>query len=163
MFSHGEPAIGERVAYGPEVAFSNAERQSNPEELLDTEGFRGKKQRAAPSEDSGHRAQAGAEPVDHKAPGEDRESVADEESGHEPTELGVMAGEVQFLEESRVGDDERDVGLVDLGDDPHEQESGRDQEPAAAPRPVAAFVTSVAMIAPAPKPKLSNHPDTKAG
>jgi hypothetical protein len=55
----------------------------------------------------------------------DRDSVADEESGHEPAELGVMAGEVQFLEESRLGDDERDVGLVDLGDDPNEQECAR--------------------------------------
>jgi hypothetical protein len=40
-----------------------------------------------------------------------------------------VSDKVQFLEEFRIGDEERDVGLVDPGDDPQEQEGGRDQEP----------------------------------
>jgi hypothetical protein len=61
-----------------------------------------------------------------------------------------VSHKVQFLEEFRIGDEERDVGLVDLGDDPQEQESGRDQELAAAHEPVAVAAppTSDAAVSP---------------
>jgi hypothetical protein len=71
-----------------------------------------------------------------------------------------VSPEVQFLEEFRIGDEERDVGLVDLGDEPQKQEGRRDEEPATAlsQLPVAAFATSAAMIAPSPKAKTLKAP-----
>ena len=71
-------------------------------------------------------------PVTGHRPAPDRrgEAVGDEQAADQPAEQFGLAGKLHLVEEFRIGDDKRDIALVEHGHDPEHQERRRDVGPA---------------------------------
>ena len=129
MLANREPAVGQCVAHRPQIPLGDAEQKSDEQIFRDAADARRQEQHGAPAERPGHGAAPWSEPIDKEAPAEDGDAVPDEEGRHQTAQLGVMSFDAQLRQERAISDDERDVRLVDLADDPQEQQGRRDEEP----------------------------------
>ncbi len=64
------------------------------------------------------------------APDRRGEAIGDEQTAHQPAKQFGLAGKLQLVEEFRIGDDKRNIALVEHGHDPEHQERRRNIGPA---------------------------------